>query len=275
MHRFALLLIFALTFTLVACGDDNGGTSTGAGSKSELLPAGYDHVYAARFSPDGTRLAMLAEKGDTTHLITTDLSGGDVQVVLESGLSYLSTVSWFSSADALMFSGDGGILKVGLDGSAPTLLVDAFAVSGFDLAPDDSEVVWSVNGMSILKRAPLGATVVDAADIVSGPDGQEPRYSPDGTRIVFMAAGAFYIIDAAFAGEPTALPGAADYLSNAAWLDDSTLLMLVDETIVRFDLGAMSGKTLVDAFAATHIDASPVGYVYNVNGMLPLMLVRF
>jgi len=218
---------------------------------------------------------MFAEKGDATHLITTDLSGGDVQVVVESGLSYLSTVSWFSAGDELLYSGDDGILRVRLDGSAPSLAVDAFAVIHFDLAPDDSEVVWSQNGQYLVKSAPLGDALVDAADIVTGPEGQAPRYSPDGSQLVYISYGAYFLIDKGFAGEATALPGTVSYLSNAAWLDAQTLLLLVDETIVRFDLGAMSGKKLSEGFAAMNLDASSVGYVYGINGQADLTLVRF
>ena len=78
---------------------------------------------------------------------------------------------------------------------------------------------------------------------------------------------------------PTDLGQPADYLANADWLSDGELVLLSDDEVVRYDLGAMSGENVsgTDAFAATEIDASADGtmVIYGVNGQTDLTLVEF
>ena len=278
----ALALCLALPL-LSACGDDGGGASPEGEDEARvttILPEGYARVGAARFAPQDQTLAMVAETADgAEHLILSDLEGGSVQVLVTEGVSYLTTIAWEPDGQSLLYSGGSGIMRVDTaQGSEPEEVVGAFAVSHIDLSPDGSTLAWGVNGSPELNLATLGPEGV-ATDVGQGPEGSAPRFGPDGAQIVYMAGGqdtAFALIDAALEGEPMALPGKGSYLSNGAWVDGDTLLLLADEKVQQVQISTGAITDLREAFAATGLDVSPDGrhYVYGTNGSSSLTLVE-
>ena len=282
LGRSLLPLSILLLALLFGCGDDGGGDGgSGESSLREILPTGYDSVGAARFSPDGQRLAMVGEKGEEEHLIVTDLKGGGVEVLVTEGLGYLTTLAWAPDGQSLLYSGDGGVLRVGIGGGKPTVVADGFAVAHIDLSPDGAQLAWTTNGGQRFRVAPLQADGM-AGDAADGPEGSDaPRFGPGGMQIAYVSSllddeSGFAVIDASLQGAPTSLPGRGDYLSNAAWIDDGHLLALTEEGIVEISLATGQATALRDAFAATGLDVAPGGarYVYGVNGRPQVMLVE-
>lgn len=276
----------ALLFTLVVSGcgpaneDSNGATTNNQTQTSTRISVeGYDRVRDARFSPDGMRLVLVAERGqDEGAILTTDLEGGDVQVLSEEGISYLSSAAWSADGEQVYFSADGGIYSISADGGEPELVVDAFAVLSLDVARDGSRIAWSENGPNTVNVASLDSIPVSRDGITYGPSGFNPRFSPDSARLIYTRSegdGAVYeLVAADLSGEPEAVSGQADYLSNAAWIDDDTVLMFDDDRIVERVLSTDEVRELTDAFAGTDLDVSYDGsrFIHGANGQSSLEL---
>ncbi|MEC9396251.1 MAG: hypothetical protein VX475_01515 [Myxococcota bacterium] len=278
--------LITLLLVLLVCGcgpkdeDSNSSTANQQTTTSTRISAqGYDRVRDARFSPDGARLVLVGESGqDEVAILTTDLEGGDVQVLVDEGLSYLSTVAWSPDGAQVYYSGDGGIYRIAASGGEPELVVDAFAVLSLDVARDGSRIAWSENGPNSVNVAPLDAIPVTTDNITYGPSGFNPRFSPDSARLIytqFEGDAAIYKLAAAdLSGEPEDVAGQADYLSNAAWVDDDTVLMFDNDRIVERSLTGEDVRELTDAFAGTGLDVSHDGanFIHGANGQSSLEL---
>lgn len=268
------MTIMFLGLALGACGDDDGKSG---GGDVQISPAGFERVAAARFNPDGSRLAMVGENDGVYALLNTDDSGGDVQILAPDGLDYLSAVAWTADGATVYYSGDDGILKVPADGSGtPELVVDDFAVMQIDLSPDGKTLAYSTNGGVSIRTADVSA-FVDAAlqSDTTATSGSGPRFSPNGERIVYRSSEDFKFADAAFSAE-TPGPTGADYLANAAWIDDKTIIYLGDDKIRTWSDDG-TAKALRDAFAGMDLDfnVATSRYVYGTNGSSSLTVADY
>lgn len=286
-HRSLLLLTsFAL---LMACGQDDSSSSsnssTGSGDPSgatriDILPGAYSRVFAPRFNAEGTTLAMMAQtEGGDEHIILTNRAGELQKVVLTEGVGYLTTFAWSTDGATLYYSGDDGILSIDPDaeGATPQVVVDTFAVSGFDLSRDGTKIAWGVNGQQNVSLGVLDAQgALDAQVEVERVPGSQPRFSPDGSTVLYIIAEQFATIPTSDFQESaqTLLDGEASYLSNGAWLGDNTVVLLADDAIITRELDPLMSTTLESQFAATGLDVDASGdYVFHVNGGTSLTLV--
>lgn len=279
IRRIALI---SLASMFVACGpaeSQNGNNSNGSnntpGSVTEILPDGYDRVEAGRFSPDGSRLAMVATPlgdGATEELITTDLTGGEVEVLISEGLSYLTTVAWMPDGESVVYGGGGGIMQVGIDGSSPTLLVDAFAVESVDLSNDGTLVTWSINGGTTVTTAPVSADPVASDEHIVGPDGDMPRFGADGQIAYVWSDGV--AVSAPNGDGAQMFEASTNFLANLAWQDDSTIIAVTDFGLTSIDVVSGESTDVHEQFAAIGLDVSPDGsmFVVGVNGQKSLRL---
>ena len=272
-----------LVSMLAACGpadsNDKSNNSTNdngrPGQITEILPDGYDRVAAGRFSPDGSRLAMVATApGGEEHLITTDLTGGDIEVLVSEGLSYLTTVAWLPNGESIVYGGDG-IMQVGSDAST-TMLVDVFAAESVDVSPDGAWVTWSINGGTTITTAPVSADPAATDEHIPGPEGGMPRFSPNGERIAYIASDGV-AVSTPRGDDVESIEASVDYLSNVAWRDDDTVVALTDFGVTSFDLASEESTDIHEEFAATGLDVSPDGsmFVLGVNGQESLRLGSF
>jgi dipeptidyl aminopeptidase/acylaminoacyl peptidase len=152
------------------------------------------------FSRDGTKLSYrrfppgaigsTAEPGD---VVVTDPSGSNV-VVVATGLTDLSHISWSPSGERLAFSGsvDGDPASVWIaraDAGAPLRRLDLFDGTAWD-------PVWSPDGSQLALAAAPGLVVIDEdgthARVLNhdtytevGQKGESAEWSPDGTMITF------------------------------------------------------------------------------------------
>jgi dipeptidyl aminopeptidase/acylaminoacyl peptidase len=267
-----MTLLF-LGLTLNACGDD----SDKSGGDVQISASGFERLAAARFNPNGTRLAMVGQNGDAYALISTDDTGGDVQVLAPDGLDYLSAVAWTSDGSTVYYSGDDGILRVTADGnSAPELVVDDFAVMQIDISPDGQSLAYSTNGGVSIRLADLRtfeSTPIQSETTATS--GSGPRFSPNGARVVYASGENFKFADVGFMTEVDG-PTGADYLANAAWIDDKTIIYLGDDKIRTW---ADDGRAtaLRDAFAGMDLDfnAATNRYIYGTNGSPSLTIAEY
>lgn len=281
-HAALTLSLTALTALSACGGEENNASDAPVETSTRISVEGYSLVRTARFSPDGTRLVMFAEKdADTTHMITTNLEGGDVKVHVTEGLDYLSSAAWFPDGEQLAYTGDGGLHRIGLEeGAEPKKIVEAFAAFGVDVSPDGSEVTWTINGQQKVNKATVGEEPIQTFEATYGPEGSVPRFSPDGSTVFFMAGGGFetpskfYTIAATLEGDPEEVAEGGDYLSNGAWIDDNTVLVIIGDGISKLDLTTRETTQIEDAFAAMEIDVSADGtkYIYGINGQRSLIL---
>jgi len=269
--KYMTLIFFGLA--LSACGDD----SDKSGGDLQISASGFERLAAARFNPDGTRLAMVGQNGDAYSLISTNDTGGDVKVLAPDGLDYLSAVAWTADGNTVYYSGDDGILRVAADGNGtPELVVDDFAVMQIDLSPDGKSLAYSTNGGVSIRLADL--STFESTPIQSdttGTSGSGPRFSPNGEKVVYVSGEDFKFADAAFMTEVDG-PTGADYLANAAWIDDKTIIYLGDDKIRTWSDDG-NATPLRDAVAGMDIDfnAATSRYIYGTNGSPDLTLAEY
>lgn len=284
-------VLIALATLVAACGPAGSDTPTDdlnnlhpnsqdgeTASVVELLPEGFERVAAGRFSPDGSRLAMIAmPPGDdaTEQLITTDLDGGNVEVLVTDGLSYLSTIAWMPDGRSLLYGGGGGIMEVRFDGSEPTLVVDSFAVESVDVSHDGGLVSWSVNGGTTVTTAPLSADPAPRDTHVDGPTGDMPRFGPDG-QIAFVTSEGV-VLSQPNGDNLQTFDASTNFFSNLAWRSDDELVVITNHGLTAVDLTSGETTDLHEQHAALAVDVSPDGamFVLGVNGQTALRLGSF
>ena len=96
---------------------------------------------AIRFAPSGDRVACISGGA----LVNIELASGTVTPIVAAGLPFIAGVDWYSDGQRLVFTSTQGIETVTLAGERK-VLAPAFAAVEVDLAPDDSAIVYGVNG---------------------------------------------------------------------------------------------------------------------------------
>ncbi|SRR5713101_294639 len=188
----------------------------GSNRKNLNTPPGPDEDHNPRLSPDGTK--VLFERGD--KIMTVDADGtGLHQIMLgctgsclgddEPDWSHDGTKIAFERAIGPMDNGtprDVGIWVANADGSNPHPLTQLQPGSGWEyhspsFSPDDGQVLFMRDGnhaanldqASIWRIGVHGGTpslIYQLADDRPG-GGMDPRWSPDGSRILFSDICAF------------------------------------------------------------------------------------
>lgn len=100
---------------------------------------------AIRFAPTGDRVACISGGA----LVVIDLGTMAVTTVVDTGVPFIAGLDWYSDGQRILFTSTRGLEQVDLSGTR-TIVVNAFAAIEVDLAPDDGQVVYAVNGQSDL-----------------------------------------------------------------------------------------------------------------------------
>jgi Tol biopolymer transport system component len=188
--------------------------------------------------------------------------------MLAAANSYLAAPVWSADGTQIYFTSDKGVEAVMADGTGQRTVADGFATMSPDLSPDGKTLAWSVNGGGIYTQD-LTMTSARAQHLV---DGESPRYSHDGQRLLFVrdsgGAATIAILEIA-TGNITNLVDTHDYLTNAVWFpDDQRIAYLSKDGIEVMTLAEKKVKRVADEFAAKSLDLSADGktLAYAVNG---------
>ncbi|MEO8133564.1 MAG: LpqB family beta-propeller domain-containing protein [Betaproteobacteria bacterium] len=246
-----------------------GARSFAADADLELTP---------RFSGDGKLVIYAQGQGRQTRLVLRDVAGTILSTVVKPGVLMLSP-RFVRGDERIVYwqRSDAGcaIVERQLASGAEREIIDCARdpQPQFDVAPDGTYLVASVRHRA---QHPYGLARIALVDgrleawttpqPAEGDDGL-PRFSPDGTRLVFSrgtnSTGKLWLIDAAapHAARPLLAMEGRDY--GHAWLGrDGPLLVAADWTgyraLHRVDIA--SGQIdLVGARGARFPDVSPNG----------------
>ncbi len=260
MLRRTLMILVSLGLGACGGGDADGdGVDDGGADDPFTIDADGETVSTLRLSPDGTQVAVVYGADDRVGVL--GLAGGAVTDVAPGG-TYLTGIAWADDA-TLLFTGDGGIYSVALDGSGLVMLDDAFAASGLDVSPDGTTLAYGVNGGDgvVLTLADSTARVMPTRCGVA-------RFSPDGATIACDAQGSLVLVDVATLVATTLIDG-LDFFAPLDWFADGTRLAVAGpDGIEVVDVATGARTPLTDAFAVIDLDlaADDSLLLYRENG---------
>jgi Tol biopolymer transport system component/serine/threonine protein kinase len=185
------------------------------------------------YSPDGTHLAFTRSGGTLMggfDVFVQPAEGGEARRLTSRGYLTITSLTWMSDGDEIVFSADGRILRVGLSGGEPEPLAGVgqgaidpsieghrmvFAqVRGFPLD------IWRSPGLA----APPGPRNAEKLIASSGAD-RQPAYSPDGRRIAFSSTRAGEVniwICESDGSKPVQLTDLGAHTGSPSWSPDGT-----------------------------------------------------
>lgn len=166
--------------------------------------------YAAKFSPNGAKIAFTGYNTSTTayDIYVMNVDGSNIQAVTNNA-DYDTDPIWVSDTDLVYISckgGNYGLYKNNLLGTAEDLVVD-FATDNKSFARTP---VWSsaVSLLAYEKNGEIYTIKLDrtgGAKISSGFSNSYPNWSPDGSKIVYKASSALIIYNRSDA-QTTSIP---------------------------------------------------------------------
>jgi dipeptidyl aminopeptidase/acylaminoacyl peptidase len=230
-----------------------------------------------RLSPDGRRVAYTAEAGGARQVFVLHLRSGSARQLTASEHA-VSDPQWSSDGSRLAFVREKAIWITGADGSRPTLVTDHPAGSrlprwepggrrlAFVSRRRGWDQVWLVEAPIPRRGRPpaAGARPVPRAVTPVGIDVEDLQWSPDGTRLAFVAhrdpdllTMQVTVVDIA-TGEERLVAGAGAWETSPRWLPDGSGLLVASDRdgwfqVVRIALDG-GGRTTLTAGAAEHGD---------------------
>lgn len=149
------------------------------------------HDIHPRYSPDGEWIAFQRRLGDYNEVFVVPRDGGTARRVTYFN-SHIAGLDWWHDGASLVVSSDRGgargLWRIGLDGAAEFL-----GLAGAR-RPSTAPGVWAVafergGGSTNLVRFDLDAAETSAPRVIhpSTRRESEPRYSPDGQRLLFVS----------------------------------------------------------------------------------------
>lgn len=172
--------------SIVFDGDDGLYVIDADGSNLRRLADGQQGAW----SPDGERLAFKA-RDSAIHVINSD---GTQEMQLTQGLDFAELPAWSPDGTKLAFlgaqGGDKEIYVMNADGSGQTRVTDAPTndVGPPMWSPDGNMLVFQVSSDGNWDIYVVNADGTGQTDITNQPgDETAPVWSPDGTRIAFVA----------------------------------------------------------------------------------------
>jgi Tol biopolymer transport system component len=173
------------------------------GSRRRRLTRLFGQVPTAAWSPDGTRLALLARPAGVIDVYVIGVNGRGLRRLTHDEGDHFGDVSWSPDGRRLAFTCCGereqAIYTIGADGSGRMRLAD-----------NAGQPVWSRDGERIAflsfrdGNPELYSMKTDGSDqtrLTSGPaEDVDPAWSPDGRRIAFTSKrdgkAQIYVMDA-------------------------------------------------------------------------------
>ena len=184
--------ILGCLLLLVLCGM---GCSEGEEGLVNITPGEETTDTDPSWSPDGRQIAFNSavnepDESGPLGLYVLDADGQNLRLVSRSGWLY----SWTPDGGSLVIAADHGIATIGLDGKNLKYLTRAehedeelWGASDASFSPDGTRIVFTLPALNT--RPQIFVANADGSDPAmvgrSDMDGIGPRWSPDGSRILF------------------------------------------------------------------------------------------
>jgi Tol biopolymer transport system component len=210
-------------------------------------------VWEFAVSPDGQRLAVIAEDGSgQRQLWVRSLSTGGERPLANTGDAAFPF--WSPDSRFIAYFAEGALRKVAADGGTPAVITDAMAASpgawnGSDVIvfPRDAE------GSPLYRVAANGGTAAPVTGLASGEAAHTgPVFLPDGRRFL-------YTIVPDGDGEPSVHAGSLDSMSRQLVLPDASRVALADGYIIFLRRNALTVQPFDPERLETRGDAVQIG----------------
>ena len=123
----------------------NGGNARIYTIATRMETALARRCQAIRFAPSGTAVACISDGA----LLVIDIATGAETPIVAFDVPFIAGVDWYPDGQQLLYTSSRGIERVTLAGET-TLIHSSFAAIDVDLAPDESAIVFGVNGQPAL-----------------------------------------------------------------------------------------------------------------------------
>ena len=199
----------------------------GGGSPERL---GVSQVTSAAWSPDGTRLAVIAARqgGDVLLLVDRD-TGGITELGTDLG-PWPADLSWSPDGTTL------GYTRLFLGGESTAMLVDADGSNPRPLLDGPAELhtaspVWSPDGASIAFLQDGDLQVLDVASgtvarLTEGRSGSVAAWSPEGDRLAYARDTRIWVVGKGGDQRRLVSEDIYGYYQNPQWLPGGSGLLV-------------------------------------------------
>ena len=233
-----------------------------------------------RFSPDGTQVAFALGEGARSRIVVQSVDTSERRFVGDGSDLRLTPV-FFPDGHRLAYwrraQGDCAIVEHDLAGGTERKLLDCALTprARFDLSRDGTRLVFSGQahreqpaGLWIQELRAGAAPVALTTPQAGTGDDLQPRFSPDGTRVIFFRGNESHrqawVVDVANAAGARAIGPHEGLVYGAAWLDARGLIVAADwlgfRALNLLDLDS-GNATLLGARGARAPDVGPGGRI--------------
>jgi eukaryotic-like serine/threonine-protein kinase len=227
-------------------------------------------------SPDGRRVAFVAESGTSSALFVRDLGGTTARAL--TGTEEAGFAFWSPDSNSLGFIAGGKLKTISVDGGPPQTIADAPSSRGGTWSGDT--IVFNANfreGLSSVSSD--GGTVTKVSQLASGEISHRwPAFLPDGEHVLFLCQRA----EGGSQGDQSTIDvislksGKRKPLvrtnSSPLYAPPSYLLFWREKALLaqKFDVGSLevSGSSLVVAEDVSYTGTEAVIASASLNGTL-------
>jgi WD40 repeat protein len=191
---------------------------------------GLSRVQSAAWSPDGTRLAVIAPTHGRQALLLVDPQGGAAtELGTEIGL-WPGDLSWSPDGTTLGYTqffqnGQSAAMLVNVDGSNPRPLLAG------DPGTSTASPVWSPDGTAIAFLLDGDVHVIEVATgnvtrLSTGGSASAPAWAPDGSRLTYAAGTQVWVAGRSGDGRRLVSEDTYGYYEEPQWLPDGSGLLV-------------------------------------------------
>lgn len=213
-----------------------------AGGTARQLTRDVRNDFHGSWSSDGKWVAFVSERGRQTDVWVVPAAGGVERRITDTPAQEYTPTRWRPGTHELSFVAEqiqSSVWALDLDSGAERRLTpDSIRVGAFFISPNGQQVVYTIvrgGGIHDLVVMPLagGASRVLLA---GGGTVIQPRWSPDGSKIVFESdrggTNDVWVIDAS-GGAPRQLVNWPGYEYSARWNADGSAIFFVSDRDAR------------------------------------------